>query len=137
MAMRTEGMSNKEIGKALGLTCNHINRILYKARKDHGLKDLPSRINERLVHSAIDNLIEGVEEGDWIKTKYALDKTIFKKAEKSDDASKVAANILHVKIEMPQLEPGQALPVVAVGSIAGTPQGKEEPVIEGEVASAV
>jgi hypothetical protein len=136
IACRTEGMNDKEIAQALNLALPTVKKILQRARRDHGMDDLADRVRNRAVHTAVDNLIGYLDEGDRNFTKLVLNKTIFKPADKGrkdDEAAKI--NELRVVFEMPQLAPGQSAPQIAVGAIVGTPRRLVQTApVEGEVA---
>lgn len=126
IAMRTEGLSDKQIAEKLGLAINTIRNILGKARRDHGLADVVDRVQNRAIPAAVDNMIERLDEGDDKFTKYLLDKTLFKK-ESAKDGKNSGGNTLTVKIELPVIPEGA--PAVAIGAIVGKPQSA----IDGEV----
>lgn len=125
IAMRTEGLTNKQIAEKLGLAVPTIGVILQKARKELHLSDLVDRVEHRAVPTAVDNLIEGLDKGDKDYTLATLKGVgVFRSHSvgKSDQPAQDNRNVLIVKIEMPAgLVPGQ-LPAVAVGNIVGVPR---------------
>lgn len=131
LACRAEGMRDKEIAAALGISVPAVRKVLYKARRDNGLDDLASQVKDRAIPSAMENVIDAIEEGDLKQSKYLLDRTIFKKQTADKDGG--ASNQLRVVIEMPTLPDG-SVPQVAVGAIVGKPQQREiaAPVVEAE-----
>lgn len=129
MAMRTEGMKDKEIAERLGVSVTTIRNAMGRARRDYGLDDVGDRIKNRGIPTAIDNVIDRMDDGDYAASKWLLEKTIFKKEQKGDKGS--GGNTLTVKIELPEIPEGA--PTVAVGAIVGRPQSQA---IEGEVLNA-
>jgi predicted transcriptional regulator len=124
IACRTEGLSDKEIAQALGVSLPRVRQILAHARKHAQMSDIIDRMEHRAVPTAVDNLIEGLDEKDKDYTLATLKGYgIFRahSAVKQETSAQVS-NELRVVFEMPELPAGATLPQVAIGAIMATPR---------------
>ncbi len=130
IACRTEGMSDAAIAKALGLATGTVRGILMRARKELGLSDLVDRVEHRAVHTAVDNLIDGLDHKDKDYTLATLKGMgVFKhhSAVKQESSAQVS-NELRVVFELPDGAAAGALPQVAIGAIMATPRRIAAPI---------
>jgi transposase len=132
IAMRTEGMSNRDIAEKMNLSVATIGAYLQKARKELHLSDIVDRVEHRAVPTAVDNLIEGLDRGDKDYTLATLKGVgVFRNhSAVKQETSTENRNLMVVRIEMPELTNGQ-LPTVAVGNIVGVPRAVKA--VEGEL----
>lgn len=128
VACRTEGMSDKEIAEALSMTTGTVRKILYRARKELHMSDLVDRVEHRAVHSAVDNLIDGLDgkKGPQTEEVYTLATLkgtgVFRThSAVKQETTNQNENVLRVVIEMPEIPAGHTPPQIAIGNIIGAP----------------
>lgn len=119
IALRLQGMSEKEIAKKVELPVETVRQYLFKARKKAKLLDVAPLLDQMAVPMAVDNLIEGIGNGDKDYTLAVLKGrgafATFGKQE-SDGAMQLTVKIEHA-------DNGQTS--VIDGSVVGVPRAED------------
>lgn len=138
IALRVEGHSNREIARALGLKNERVvSRLVHMAKVKGGFSDVLDRVDGLAVPQAVENLIEGLRDGDKEYTLETLKgRGVFRQhSQVKSEGGAAPSNVMLVKIEMPQMPAGSLPPAVGAGQIVGQPRALSlpEPVVEAQV----
>jgi DNA-binding CsgD family transcriptional regulator len=122
-ADRMQGLTYREIAELRGLSVKTVGNLLYEARQRAHLRDVPDLLTHAALPLAVDNLVEGLREGDQKYTLATL-KGLGAFAAHAKQEQNINANAgmtLTLKVEMPE---GRELrdPETLIGEVVGLPR---------------
>lgn len=142
VALKAEdpSLTTIDIAHKLGMTPAAIRKMLYRARKEFKFNDVADSLNYMAIPQALENLNTGLKGGDKDYTLATLKGVgIFRNHSAVKQEGGGTAAVLTINIQMPDMAPGQVAPVVAIGSVIGSPRRiseSSEPVIDAETVPA-
>lgn len=134
VALKAQGLNNRQIAEKLGLAKSTIDTLVYKANKQKLIEyTSPHEYFENvLTHKVVENIEYFLNEKDHKMTiEAAKGAGIFKSHQALKLETEIQQNIIALKIEMPPLTPSQQTQL-AVGTVVGKPRRVLEGQIVGE-----
>jgi hypothetical protein len=128
VVLRLAGLNIMQIVNHLQLDektgVDHVRQVLFQARKEARLADVPGLLDHRAVPGAVDNLIKGIDDGDKEYTLAVLKgRGAFRNFERSDGDQKLSLEITIDGLEAD----GRAIPE---GTVVGIPRTVALPDVE-------
>ncbi len=122
LSLRWEGFSPKETAEILGCSHGRVDAALLRLREASSMDAQIDRIDQALVPLAVDNLANGILDGDRTYTLKLLEGRGVFRTHKSVEGT-IKKTVLHLKVvtEMPKHLGPDAIPMPVAGSIVGAP----------------
>jgi DNA-binding CsgD family transcriptional regulator len=122
-ADRMQGLTYREIAELRGISVKTIGNLLYEARQRAHIRDVPDLLTHQALPLAVDNLVEGLRQGDQKYTLATL-KGLGAFATHAKQEQNINANAgmtLTLKVEMPE---GREVrdPETLIGEVVGLPR---------------